>query len=131
MTRTAAPHGKHIPLRTCVGCRATKPKRTLARIVRTAEGHIAIDTTGKARGRGAYLCPKSACARRALKAGTLNRALRSNVDDAALAELRAWAEQLSAPANLPADPPKANLAFPVHRDGAHPRERRDKSEITI
>ena len=92
--RTATPQGKHIPQRTCLGCRTTKPKRELTRLVRTAAGGVEFDTTGKARGRGAYLCPDAACAGRALQASTLNRALRVSLNDAALAELRAWAEQL-------------------------------------
>ena len=91
---TATSQQKHIPQRTCLGCRATKPKRALARIVRTQEGRVTIDITGKERGRGAYLCPDADCARKALKASTLNRALRTSIDDAALAELLAWAEQL-------------------------------------
>ena len=84
-------------MRTCLGCRATKPKPALVRIVRTAAGRAAIDSTGTARGRGAYLCPDAACAERALKAGTLNRALRTNVDKAALAALREWAASLGEP----------------------------------
>ncbi|MYB77204.1 MAG: YlxR family protein [Chloroflexi bacterium] len=105
VNQAAAPQGKHIPQRTCLGCRTTKPKQALARIVRTADGRVAVDTTGKARGRGAYLCPNAGCARRALKAGTLKRALRVAIDDAALAELRAWAEQFAETAPTPAQAP--------------------------
>jgi len=105
VTQAAAPQGKHIPQRTCLGCRTAKPKRALARIVRTTDGRVAVDTTGKARGRGAYLCPNADCARRALKAGTLNRALRVTIDDAALAELRAWAERFAETAPAPAQAP--------------------------
>jgi len=105
VSQAAAPQGKHIPQRTCLGCRKTKPKRTLARIVRAVDGSVAVDTTGKARGRGAYLCPDADCARRALKAGTLKRALRVAIDDAALAELRAWAEQFAETAPKPAQAP--------------------------
>ena len=47
---------KHQPLRTCVACRQTKPKRELLRIVRTPDQHVLIDATGKKSGRGAYLC---------------------------------------------------------------------------
>src|ERR1700686_3740771 len=52
---------KHIPLRTCVSCRETKPKRELLRVVRTPDGHVAIDATGKKSGRGAYLCARLSC----------------------------------------------------------------------
>ena len=105
VTRAATPQAKHIPRRTCLGCRTTKPKRDLTRIVATAEGRVTVDATGKAPGRGAYLCPNAACAGQALKPGILSRALRVTLDRASLAELRAWAEQLGekadAGANLP------------------------------
>jgi predicted RNA-binding protein YlxR (DUF448 family) len=52
---------KHIPLRTCVACRETKPKRELLRIVRTPQGHVELDAGGKKAGRGAYLCAKHSC----------------------------------------------------------------------
>lgn len=67
----------------------------MARIVRTQEGRLAVDAVGNAQGRGAYVCAKAACAAQALKPGTLSRALRTGVDAAAMAELRAWAAQLS------------------------------------
>ena len=69
----------------------------LVRIVRAADGQARIDETGNAGGRGAYCCPDAACAERALQAGALNRALRTNVNAAARAELRAWAAGLRAP----------------------------------
>lgn len=101
--QAATPQAKHIPQRTCLGCRTTKPKRDLTRIVSTAEGRVIVDATGKAQGRGAYLCPNAGCARQALKAGILSRALRVTLDGASLAELRAWAQQLSETANAGAD----------------------------
>lgn len=52
---------KHIPLRTCVACRTVRAKRELIRIVRTPEGHICVDSTGKMNGRGAYLCRNRRC----------------------------------------------------------------------
>ncbi len=58
---------KHIPLRTCVACHQTKPKRELLRIVRTPDGHVFIDATGKKSGRGAYLCARLSCWEQALK----------------------------------------------------------------
>ena len=103
VTQAAAPQGKHIPQRTCLGCRATKPKRDLTRIVSTAEGRVLVDATGKARGRGAYFCPNSGCAKRALTARTLSRALRISIDGAALTELREWAERLSETPRAPTD----------------------------
>jgi len=65
---------KHIPLRTCVGCREVNAKRALVRIVRTAEGPR-VDLTGKASGRGAYLHAQKSCWERALK-GALANALK-------------------------------------------------------
>ena len=58
---------KHIPMRTCVACRESKPKRELLRIVRTPDEHVQLDATGKKAGRGAYLCAKLSCWENALK----------------------------------------------------------------
>lgn len=65
---------KHIPKRTCVGCREVLPKYSLTRIVRTPDG-IKIDSTGKLSGRGAYLHDKRSCWKRGLE-GALAHALR-------------------------------------------------------
>jgi predicted RNA-binding protein YlxR (DUF448 family) len=78
---------KHIPQRTCVGCREVLSKRQLLRIVRTAEG-VKVDPTGKLAGRGAYLHDKRSCWMRGLK-GALARALKTeltNEDRARLLE---------------------------------------------
>src|SRR5437588_9509124 len=58
---------KHVPLRTCIACRETKPKRELLRIVRTPDGHVLVDATGKKSGRGAYLCARLSCWENAIK----------------------------------------------------------------
>ena len=58
---------KHVPLRTCIACRETKPKRELLRVVRTPDGHVMIDATSKKSGRGAYLCARLSCWETALK----------------------------------------------------------------
>lgn len=71
---------KKIPMRMCVGCRAMKPKRELLRVVRSVDGDISIDLTGKKSGRGAYLCYQEACLRRALKQKQLDRALQTRID---------------------------------------------------
>lgn len=114
---TATPQEKHTPQRTCLGCRTIKPKQSLTRIVRTAEGGAIVDATGKARGRGAYVCPTVDCARKALRANILNRALRVTIDDAALAELRASVEQMSETACTSAHAPLASLPPQAHRSG--------------
>lgn len=66
---------KHVPQRTCVGCREVLPKRTMVRIVRTAEG-VKIDPTGKLAGRGAYLHDRRKCWELGLK-GALAHALKA------------------------------------------------------
>jgi len=68
---------KHIPQRTCVGCREVLPKRQMIRIVRTPEG-VQVDETGKMAGRGAYLHDRRSCWERALK-GTLAHALKTEL----------------------------------------------------
>ena len=65
---------KKIPLRQCVGCREMKPKKELIRVVRSPEGAVSLDFRGKLPGRGAYVCPDSACLARARKARALERA---------------------------------------------------------
>jgi len=67
---------KHVPIRTCVGCRQRRPQRELVRLVRGADGVVARDATGGAVGRGAYVCVEVACLERALKGGRLAQALR-------------------------------------------------------
>ena len=66
---------KKIPMRMCVGCREMKPKKDLLRAVRSPEGTVSLDTTGKKPGRGAYCCFNAECLRRALKQGQLDRQL--------------------------------------------------------
>ena len=85
---------RHIPQRTCVACRTLRPKRELVRVVRTPEGHVAVDETGKRSGRGAYLCPTSACWEKALSKGLLSRALRITLTEEGQARLREYAGDL-------------------------------------
>ena len=80
---------KKVPLRMCVGCREMKPKKELLRVVRTPEGEVLIDLTGKKAGRGAYICPSSACLNRARKQRQLERAFECAVDAAAYDALNA------------------------------------------
>ena len=72
---------KKIPMRRCVGCMEQRPKRELIRVVRSPEGEISLDTTGKKSGRGAYLCPDPACLAKARKARRLERALECEIPD--------------------------------------------------
>ncbi len=70
---------KHTPIRTCVACRTSGAKRGLMRIVRTPDGAVVHDPTGKAAGRGAYLCADPACISVAQKKRILDRHLRQSV----------------------------------------------------
>ena len=69
------PKPRKIPMRMCVGCREMKPKKELLRVVRSPEGQVSLDATGKKPGRGAYCCYNAGCLRRALKQGQLGRQL--------------------------------------------------------
>jgi predicted RNA-binding protein YlxR (DUF448 family) len=66
---------KKIPQRTCLGCRSVKPKKELVRIVRTPDGGVIVDPTGKKSGRGAYICPSVQCLEKAFKGTLLGQAL--------------------------------------------------------
>jgi hypothetical protein len=87
---------RRVPQRTCIACRSTEAKRGLVRVVRTPEGRVALDRTGKANGRGAYVHESRGCWDEALKKDRLGRALKVTVppDDAEL--LRAYAEGIPA-----------------------------------
>ncbi len=74
------PSVRRQPQRTCIACRDTGDKRSLTRIVRTADGHVLLDGAGRSPGRGAYLCGRPQCWERALgRSDGLARALRASV----------------------------------------------------
>ena len=77
-----------IPIRTCIGCQAKKPKREMIRIIRTPDGKIEIDRTGKKSGRGAYLCDNVECLDIALKKDNLNKSLKQDIPLQTLDELK-------------------------------------------
>ena len=79
---------KHKPQRTCIVCRETKDKRELIRVVRTPAGEIIIDPTGKANGRGAYLCRQASCWE-GLRKERLAQALKATLSAEELADLQA------------------------------------------
>ena len=68
---------RHVPTRTCLGCRQRRPKRNLVRLVRGEDGVVAVDVGGTGAGRGAYVCAEPECAERALKVGRLAHAFRA------------------------------------------------------
>ena len=71
---------RKIPMRMCVGCREMKPKAQLLRIVKPQDGEAHIDRTGKAQGRGAYVCGRIECLRKAQKTKALERALEAKIE---------------------------------------------------
>ncbi|NLD58805.1 MAG: YlxR family protein [Clostridiales bacterium] len=73
------PKTKKVPMRMCVGCREMKPKKELLRVVKPQEGDARIDFTGKAAGRGAYVCRSPECLKRAQKTKALERALEAQI----------------------------------------------------
>ena len=79
---------KKVPMRMCVACREMKPKKELIRVVRTPEGEIVADETGRKNGRGAYLCRSEACLNKALKIRALDRALEQPLSETAVDALR-------------------------------------------
>ena len=73
---------RKIPMRMCVGCREMKPKRELLRVVRSPEGEITFDLTGRKPGRGAYVCRSAECLGLAVKKKQLERAFSAPISDA-------------------------------------------------
>ena len=78
---------KKIPMRMCTGCREMKPKGALIRIVKTPEGEIRLDRTGKLNGRGAYVCKSAECLKKVQKSGALSRAFETQVPDEVFVQL--------------------------------------------
>ncbi len=72
---------KKIPLRRCTGCQEMKDKREMIRILRTPEGEIELDSTGKKNGRGAYLCRSRDCLNKAVRNRGLERSLKVKIPE--------------------------------------------------
>jgi len=79
---------KSIPLRTCMGCNEKKPKKELVRIVKNKEGQISLDKTGKANGRGAYICDSAECLEKVIKSKRLEKVLESQISEEVYNNLR-------------------------------------------
>ena len=69
------------PQRQCIGCRESKDKNELIRVVKTPEGEIVLDRTGRQNGRGAYLCDNEECLLKARKSNALSRSFKMNVPE--------------------------------------------------
>ena len=85
---------KKLPMRQCMGCREHRPKKELIRIVRSPEGVVSLDRSGRANGRGAYLCPNPACLERAVKSKALSRALETPIPESVYENLRKDLEEI-------------------------------------
>jgi len=85
---------RKIPMRMCVGCREMKPKKDLLRVVRSPEGQVSLDATGKKAVRGAYCCYQAECLGRALKQGQLSRQLEVQLTPEVEQSLRDTMQQL-------------------------------------
>lgn len=85
-----------VPMRRCVGCMESKPKKDMIRIA-SYEGEITLDLSGKAKGRGVYLCPNGECLSKAMKKNAIGRSLRENIQreriEALMEELTAYEEE--------------------------------------
>ncbi|MCH4178601.1 MAG: YlxR family protein [Megasphaera sp.] len=79
---------KKIPLRICAGCQQQKSKKEMIRVVRTPEGTVEIDKTGKKSGRGVYICKNVECLEKAYKEHRLERSLKCKVSDEIYEDLR-------------------------------------------
>lgn len=77
---------KKVPMRKCIGCNESKTKKELVRFVRSPEGDISLDLTGKKSGRGAYICPDVECLKKARKAKRLERIFEISVPDSVYEE---------------------------------------------
>ena len=84
---------RKIPQRQCVRCRTMKDKKALIRVVKTPEGEVVLDVSGKKSGRGAYVCPDSACLKKARKSRALERAFELAIPDEVYDALEQQMEQ--------------------------------------
>lgn len=79
---------KKVPLRMCNGCMEMKPKKELVRVVKSKEGEVSMDLTGKKAGRGAYVCRNIECLEKAFKAKRLEKNLEAKIDEDIYVRLR-------------------------------------------
>src|SRR4051794_9219358 len=85
---------KHVPQRTCIACRSHDAKRGLVRVVRTPEGVVEVDETGKKNGRGAYLCRNRQCWETGVGRKALDNALKIQIDPESRTRLKSYGESL-------------------------------------
>ena len=87
---------KKIPMRQCVGCGEMKSKKEMMRILKTLEGPIVLDVTGKKNGRGAYLCKQQSCLQKAIKGKGLERSFKMSIDQSVYESLQKEYDENSA-----------------------------------
>ena len=83
---------KKIPQRQCMGCRERMDKKALIRVVRTTDGNVQLDFSGKLNGRGAYICPKADCLKKVRKSKALDRSLEVAIPEEVYSRLQAEME---------------------------------------
>ena len=79
---------KKMPQRTCMGCNEKKDKKELIRVVKSSDGQINIDKTGKMPGRGAYICDRIECLEKAIKTKRIERVFETSIDNEIYEKLR-------------------------------------------
>ena len=79
---------KKVPLRQCIVCRESKPKKELLRIVKTADNHFVVDKKGKVNGRGSYICNNDDCIQKLFKQKSLNKAFKTNISQEVYEQLK-------------------------------------------
>jgi len=97
VTGTGVVHEKRKRPRTCTGCGGEFPKRNLLRIVRRPDGEVVVDPSGRAPGRGAYICRKLACLELALKKKQLARSLKTLVPEKLISSLKVLLDERGDP----------------------------------
>ncbi len=86
---------RKIPTRKCIGCGEQKPKRDLVRIVRSKEGDISMDMTGKKNGRGAYICKSEDCLTKAIRSKGLERSFKMAIPEEIYEQLKKEMNELA------------------------------------
>ncbi len=94
--KASKPASKKVSLRRCVGCGEMKGKKEMMRVLRSAEGEICLDVTGKKNGRGAYLCKNGDCLKTARRNKGLERSLKCSIPDEVYDTLEKEFENLEA-----------------------------------
>jgi predicted RNA-binding protein YlxR (DUF448 family) len=95
-----AKSARRLPQRTCIACRSTDSKREFVRVVRTPDGAVELDLTGKQPGRGAYVCKQVTCWQNALKKGRFEAALKVKLTPGDRQKLTDFATALKEPAAI-------------------------------